>query len=198
MATERRADIVGAAYRCMARHGYERTTTALICRSAGVSSGTFFHYFPTKAAVLVAVLQDGLRETREVFAGIRETAAHDAVAALARWRDHVLDQAADPDLAGFVAAIGAVPDDAGVVAALRAETALVREALTYVVAAGRRQGTMRADRTPERVAAWLDIVARGLLEVAAEEGPIAPDVMRPEMDDAIIRLVTAASGVDGR
>jgi AcrR family transcriptional regulator len=175
----------------MAQHGYERTTTALICRNAGVSSGTFFHYFPTKAAVLAAVLEDGLHHTREVFQGIRDTATRNAVAALGQWRDHVLAEAADENLAGFVAVLGAVPDNAEVAAALQAETTLVREVLTEVVAAGRAQGTMRADRAPDRVAAWLDIVARGLLELAAEEGPVVPDAMRPELTDVITRLVRA-------
>jgi AcrR family transcriptional regulator len=187
--SDRRADIVEAAYRCMARHGYERTTTAEICRSAGVSSGTFFHYFPTKAAVLVAVLEDGLRETREVYGRIRETAARDAGAALGEWREQVLADAADEHLAGFVAVLGAVPDNEEVAGALRAEAALTREVLTELVAAGQRQGTMRTDLGPERTAAWLDIVARGVLELAAEEGAVEPDALRPELADAVDRLV---------
>lgn len=187
--TDRRAAIVEAAYRCMARHGYERTTTALICKSAGVSSGTFFHYFPTKAAVLAAILEDGLRHTREVFAGIRDTATRDAVAALHRWRDHVLDEAADEHLAGFVAVLGAVPDNAEVAAALRAETTLVREALTDLVAAGQERATMRTDLPPDRVAMWLGIVARGVLDHAAERGSLVPEALRAEMTDVITRLV---------
>lgn len=187
--TARRATIVDAAYRCMARHGYERTTTAQICKNAGVSSGTFFHYFPTKAAVLAAVLEDGLQHTREAFERIRATATRDAAAALDQWRDHVLDEASDENLAGFVAVLGAVPDNAEVAAALRAETALIREVLTELVAAGQAQATMRADRPPDRIAAWLAIVARGVLEHAAEEGAVVPDALRPEMTDVITRLV---------
>lgn len=187
--TDRRAAIVAAAYRCMAQNGYERTTTALICSSAGVSSGTFFHYFPTKAAVLAAVLQDGLHHTREAFAGIRDTATRDAVSALDLWRDHVLDEASDEYLAGFVAVLGAVPDNPEVAAALRAETTLVQEVLTELVAAGQKQATMRTDLPPDRIAAWLAIVARGVLEHAAEKGRVAPETLRPEMTDVITRLV---------
>ena len=190
--TDRRAAIVTAAYRCMAQHGYERTTTALICKNAGVSSGTFFHYFPTKAAVLAAVLDDALQHTREVFERIRDTASRDAVAALDQWREHVLDEASDENLAGFVAVLGAVPDNAEVAAALRAETTLIHEVLTELVAAGQEQGTMRADRAPDRIALWLGIVAQGLLEHAAEEGPVVPDTLRPEMTDVLTRLVCTA------
>ncbi len=192
--TDRRAAIVDAAYRCMAQHGYERTTTALICKRAGVSSGTFFHYFPTKAAVLAAVLGDGLQHTREVFERIRDTAAGNAVSALEQWRDHVLDEASDENLAGFVAVLGAVPDNAEVAAALRAETALIHEVLTELVAAGQQQRTMRTDRGPDRIALWLGIVARGVLEHAAEEGPVVPDVLRAEMADVLTRLVSPVPG----
>ncbi len=185
----RRAAIVDAAYRCMARHGYERTTTAQICKDAGVSSGTFFHYFPTKAAVLAAVLEDGLHQTREVFERIRDTATRDATAALGQWRDHVLAEASDENLAGFVAVLGAVPDNAEVAAAIRSETALIRDVLTELIAAGQAQRTMRTDRTPDRIAAWLGIVARGVLEHAAEEGAVEPDALRPEMTDVLARLV---------
>lgn len=187
--TARRIAIVDAAYRCMARHGYERTTTAQICQHAGVSSGTFFHYFPTKAAVLVAILEDGLHHTREVFERIRDTAARDAAAALDQWRDHVLTEASDENLAGFVAVLGAVPDNTEVVAALRAETALIRQVLTELVAAGQQQATMRTDLAPDRIAAWLGIVARGVLEHATEEGAVVPDALRPEMTDVLTRLV---------
>jgi TetR/AcrR family transcriptional regulator, transcriptional repressor of aconitase len=187
--TDRRAAIVGAAFRCMARHGYERTTTALICTTAGVSSGTFFHYFPTKAAVLAAVLQDGLQHTREVFERIRDTATRDAASALEQWREHVLREASDENLAGFVAVLGALPDNVEVAAVVRAETALIRETLTELVAAGQQQGAMRTDRAPDRIATWLGIVARGVLEHAAEEGAVAPDALRSEMTDILTRLV---------
>jgi len=184
----RRADIVRAAHRCIARRGFERATTAQICTEAGVSSGTFFHYFPTKTAVLVAVLQEGLDHAREVFRRIQDAAEDDAAGALGQWQEHVLAEAADEDLAGFAAALGSVREDPDVAAALRAETDLVQRVLTEVIAAGGRQGTMRRDVAPERVALWLGVVAEGLLNRAIEEG--APDDALPqEFDDVLARLV---------
>ena len=50
----KRASIVSAASVQFATHGYQGSTTAGICSEAGISSGTFFHYFPTKLDVLVA------------------------------------------------------------------------------------------------------------------------------------------------
>ncbi|SDD30982.1 TetR/AcrR family transcriptional regulator [Auraticoccus monumenti] len=186
---DRRSEIVAAAYRLFAAHGYERTSTAQICRSAAVSSGTFFHYFPTKAAVLVAVLEDGLAHTREALDRIRQAAADDAIGALDQWCEHVLAEASDPDLAGFVAVLGGLPEDARVTAVLTAETDLVRETLTELVAAGQRQGTVRGDLPPQRLAVWLAIVADGVLQHAVDQPAVPVEELRPEMADVLARLV---------
>ncbi|WP_432506434.1 TetR/AcrR family transcriptional regulator [Kineococcus arenarius] len=185
---DRRADIVAAAHRCIAQFGYERATTARICAAAQVSSGTFFHYFPTKVAVLVAVLQSGVDRTREVFERIRATAADDALTALGQWREHVLAEAADEDLARFAEALSAVPDAAEVVAVLEDEKAVVRRALVDVLAAGQRQGTVRTDIAAERAAQWLSIVAEAVLGHAVEEGGL-PQVFASELEDVVTRVL---------
>jgi hypothetical protein len=48
---------------------------------------------------------------------------------------------------------------------------------------------MRTDLPPDRIAVWLGIVARGVLEHAAEEGPVVPETLRLELTDVITRLV---------
>lgn len=185
----RRDAIVEAAYSCMAKGGYDRTSTAQICAAAGVSSGTFFHYFPTKADVLVAILETGVEHTREAFARIRATAARDAREALDLWCEHVLREASDDDLAGFDSVLGAVPDHPGVAAALKAESALVRDGLTEVVAFGQAQATMRTDLPAARIATWLGILADGLLGHAVQEGSAAIDELRPEFIAIVAQLM---------
>lgn len=193
MSTEKRGGrrdaIIEAAYSCMAKGGYDRTSTAQICAAAGVSSGTFFHYFPTKADVLVAILESGLEHTREVFARIRARATPDAQGALELWCEHVLQEASDDDLAGFDSVLGAVPDHPGVAAALKTEGALVHDLLTDLIALGQAQETMRTDLAPARVATWLAILANGLLGHAADEGSIQINELRPEFVDIVGQLV---------
>lgn len=185
----RRDAIIEAAYSCMARGGYDRTSTAQICAAAGVSSGTFFHYFPTKADVLVAILESGLANTREVFARIRVVATQDAREALNLWCEHVLQEASDDDLAGFDSVLGAVPHHPGVAAALKAESAVVRDSLAELIALGQTQATMRTDLTPARIATWLGILADGLLGHAVREGSSGIDQLRPEFVDIVGQLV---------
>ena len=54
----KRRHIMTAAAPLFAAHGLDGTSTARIREAAGVSSGTLFHYFPSKRAVFVALLTD--------------------------------------------------------------------------------------------------------------------------------------------
>lgn len=51
--------ILDAALTRFAIDGFDRATTAAICREARISSGTFIHYFPTTGNTLLAVQVEG-------------------------------------------------------------------------------------------------------------------------------------------
>lgn len=63
-ALERREQIVETALRLFAQQGFDGTSTKQIAQAAGIAEGLIFHYFPTKADLLTAVL-----ETRHSFIG---------------------------------------------------------------------------------------------------------------------------------
>jgi AcrR family transcriptional regulator len=48
--------ILDAAAECFARDGYEGTGVAQICEAAGVSKGAFYHHFPSKQSLFLALL----------------------------------------------------------------------------------------------------------------------------------------------
>ncbi|MET9259134.1 TetR/AcrR family transcriptional regulator [Amycolatopsis sp. NPDC004079] len=72
-AAKRRA-ILDAAAGCFARDGFEKTSTADICRAAGISSGSLFHYFPSKRAVFVGIFEADTAENEELLATAVEMA----------------------------------------------------------------------------------------------------------------------------
>lgn len=124
---ERRAVILDAAAAEFAASGYAAATTASIYRRAGVSSGTLFHYFPTKLDLLLGVLESGHAETARALAEIAEGAAGtDAVLAYAA---HVEAELADELYPGLVRAIGDVERLEPVRAALAVETAAIDDFL---------------------------------------------------------------------
>ncbi|WP_433872368.1 TetR/AcrR family transcriptional regulator [Saccharopolyspora sp. CA-218241] len=129
---QRRQQIVGAAVELFATKGLAKTTTAEICRAAGVSTGNLFHYFPSKLAIFYALFEIDRDEWDELFAA---TAADpDPWAGLMRVVDQLAADAAHPVLAGLLVEIFAQahrdPECAALVAEgdrrmLRGITALV-------------------------------------------------------------------------
>lgn len=68
----RRADIVRASARLFREKGFERTTVRDIAHAVGMRSGSPFYHFGSKVDILVAVMEEGLRQgleqTRAVLA----------------------------------------------------------------------------------------------------------------------------------
>lgn len=55
----KKKQIIAAAIRCFVEKGFHATSTAEICKAAGMSPGNLFHYYPTKNAIIEAIaLQD--------------------------------------------------------------------------------------------------------------------------------------------
>src|SRR5918999_6086068 len=65
-AAARREQILKTALKLFAAQGFDATSTRQIAREVGIAEGLIFHYFPTKASLLAAILQDRL-ESRRAF-----------------------------------------------------------------------------------------------------------------------------------
>ncbi len=61
-AEETRRRIIEAAMRLFAQHGFDRTSTAIIAKEAGVSQGIIFHYFENKRKLFWTVVLEGVEE----------------------------------------------------------------------------------------------------------------------------------------
>lgn len=93
-AAARPAEILDAALKCFADKGFAATTVAEIALAAGVTPGTIYRYFPSKEA-LVEALVDGEGELswhrgREVAEAYGSRTAREVLALLLnRWVDHL-------------------------------------------------------------------------------------------------------------
>ncbi|WP_270260832.1 TetR/AcrR family transcriptional regulator [Kocuria marina] len=158
----RRIHIIDAALTCFATTGYDGTTTAEICRRAGIGSGTFFHYFPTKAAVLVAIIDLGAEQTGAWF-----TAQHgreDPLSVIDDYLEHTTSEMGDARLAGFVRAVGAVMSQAEVVAALERDEDALRLGLLPWITAAQENALVRTDLSPDRLTEWVMLLLNGFLD----------------------------------
>lgn len=183
----RRLAIIDAALTCFARDGYDGATTAAICREAGIGSGTFFHYFPTKLGVLLAMLELGTREEQEWFAA--QEGRDDARGVLDDYVAHTADEMADARVAGLVRAVGAVMSQPEVVLALEQDTAAIRSGLLPWVRAAITAGEVRADLPPERLVVWLQALLDGYLGVVVTEAGFDAAAESATLRDAVRRLL---------
>ncbi|MBP2367856.1 TetR/AcrR family transcriptional regulator [Pseudonocardia parietis] len=163
----RRLQLIDAGLTAFARHG-AGATTAQICRIAGIGSGTFFHHFPTKDALLVAILELGTEETREFFASRDPDATPRQV--LLEYVRHAVADLADPRAAGFITVVGTFGARPEIAAALQAEEDTTRTALRELAAAAQRGGRARAGIQADRLAVWIMLLIDGFASRVAGGG----------------------------
>ncbi|HWF28433.1 MAG TPA: TetR/AcrR family transcriptional regulator [Mycobacterium sp.] len=77
----RRAELLDRAAGLFVRHGYDNVSLNDLIADAGVSKGAFYHWFPSKDALIEALAE---RSAREAFAGIEDAVAGCDGDALAR------------------------------------------------------------------------------------------------------------------
>jgi TetR/AcrR family transcriptional regulator, cholesterol catabolism regulator len=77
----RRAELLDRASGLFLRHGYDNVSLNDLIADAGVSKGAFYHWFPSKDALIAALAE---RSAREAFAGVEDAVAGCDGDALAR------------------------------------------------------------------------------------------------------------------
>jgi len=166
-----RARIIGAAMRCVAEVGYARATIREIARTAEMTSGSLYHYFPTKSELLDATV----REIEEI-AIPRLRAAAAAAGDVVDRVEAVLDEWAlllreYPHLAAFDRAVrtesAAHPAGRHRSAGLKA----LRDNLSAVIADAR--AALPAETDPGAAVDAIYALARGLTEQSAGLTPEA-------------------------
>ncbi len=68
---ETREKILQTAQVLFSSGGYDATGVSQICDAAGLSKGAFYHHFPSKHAVFMALLQNWLQELDKGFSAAR-------------------------------------------------------------------------------------------------------------------------------
>ncbi|OKI09901.1 TetR family transcriptional regulator [Streptomyces sp. CB02923] len=185
----KRAHILAAAAGEFAAHGVEGTSTARICRAAGIGSGTLFHYFATKRDIFHALFSDDL--PRNAAACARATAEDRPDDGIRLLVDHLLTDLADPLVPGLAAAVVfQVNRDEEFARLIMTDTAQVRAALDTLTTRLAEEGRP-LPFPPERVATWI----QGLLDAAylsAGEPDFDPAAHAAELR----RIVTWLTGGD--
>jgi AcrR family transcriptional regulator len=186
----RRSAILGAAAVLFAERGFDGTTTAAICRGAGIGSGTLFHYFPDKRSIFHALFADDLAKTEELVRRLDRT---DPLAALLALVDHRAADAGDPLVPGLLmAALTQAGRDPEFATLLERDDRTVRAAAAELIEEAVRRGQASPPTDPVTAARWVCSAGDALFFQAAEEGF---DLAR---DTAVLReLVVRFLGATG-
>ncbi len=156
---EKRGEILEAAERCFARHGFHGATIAQICAEAKISPGHLYHYFASKEAIVGAIVDAGVEGTASRFAKLTESsnAVTAVVSELAHLRAGHRKSGAGVHLdvlaeAGRNAAIGAV---------IQKSSKGVRRLLADLLREGQRRGQIDPELDADMAAAVLMSLSDG-------------------------------------
>jgi AcrR family transcriptional regulator len=172
----RRAEIVRATIRCLARHGYSGLTMKKVSREAGVSQGILHYYFPDKRAILVAALETVTADLDRRVAAAQARSGRDPRARLRALVRACLQAAVDEREVWlvFVEFWGEMMHDARLRAINGDLYARMRRLLGALVTQGVRAGRFRRVNPTQAAAVILGLIDGVSLQVAFD--PRAFDV----------------------
>jgi AcrR family transcriptional regulator len=171
-AERKRQRILEAAGRCFARDGFAKATVEEIARQAGVSKGLVYVHFASKDELLEAVLEETLREWREVTWKDVEAQADGALETIAvMHRSSVRFARSHPVLRTILARDARLllhPGDRRT----RESMAEWRRGLIEILEAGVESGEIRPDVDVERTADVIRLLHLSFLDRLYTPGPI--------------------------
>jgi AcrR family transcriptional regulator len=182
---QRRRQLLDAAARLFARNGYAGTRIEDIASAGGASKGLIYHYFGSKEAVFVALVERAVHGTSRLL----EAAAGGSGSAPMRLR-RLIEQEMEgmtDDRHSVLVLVQALTSDAAPEEARKLVYALGHRALevtSELIAAGQRTGTVAAG-DPDQLAALLHACLQGLAVSAATPAPWP----RPASSDSLVRLL---------
>jgi AcrR family transcriptional regulator len=168
--------ILNAAAECFSRSGYEATGVADLCRTAGVSKGAFYHHFPSKQAVFLALLNRWLGILDEQLLAITQqtSTAADALQRIAGMSGMVFESASG-QLPMFLEFWNQSAHDPTVWKATIAPYQRYREYFSLLIETGAAEGSIRHAEPktagPALLALVIGVLLQGLIDPSGADWP---------------------------
>lgn len=162
-----RRRIMDAALVCLARNHYQDVTTRELLAEAGLSTGTFYNYFPSKEHLYEALAEELLTDDVSRIVGLGDQGEPTGTGLLSLLRDYML---ADPRAAIAVANFrGRQGGDPEAMAAIARLNSWIVTEFTPLVEKAQADGFVRADLDPRAVVELLDMIWHALGHRAAQD-----------------------------
>lgn len=169
---ETRQRIIDAAMRCVAEVGYSKATIRQIARTADITSGSLYHYFPNKSALLGAAVaaMDAIALPRLCAAARSSTDVIERLEAVLDESDRLLRE--HPDLITFERAMRAESAaNQGGVGRGRSAFPPLRTIIGDIITAAQREGALVAGADVQGASEMIYALIRTLTEQAASLPP---------------------------
>jgi|GEM_PF-345996 len=173
LATAKQDQVFHAAVEEFAERGYDAASMNTLVRRAGISKGSLFTYFRSKAGLFDAVVERAAGRIREDLRRLRDESRDEPFArrleALVRTGFAFIDQ--HPHLARIYFSLlqrGSAPGGESRAESLRRRS---RDFLEELILQGQTTGELRVDLPAPRMAFLLNLQLESLLACRQEEGP---------------------------
>ena len=146
------------------RSGYDATSVSHICMKAGVSKGAFYHHFPSKQALFLAIMQDWLRgiDTRLYSKRTAEKTVPQTLEDMGSTLG-IIFKVASGQLPMFMEFMIQASRDKAVWSAVIAPYRQYQQVFADLINEGKEEGSFRADAEAEETAWVLMSMAVGIL-----------------------------------
>lgn len=193
---EKRRRILEAAIACFARKGFHSTSTAEICRAAGMSPGNLFHYFATKEAIILAIAEEDRRETAMLFAAVESSS--DTIGAIIQIAERALAQFSDPLHAQITIEIAAEAMRNPSIAAMFVENDVASvEALEQLLRSGVERDQIDPGLDVRSTALWLIALIEGAVGRATMDRTADPQKTLDTLRTLVSRFLRTPSAKAG-
>ncbi|MCS7011462.1 MAG: TetR/AcrR family transcriptional regulator [Anaerolineales bacterium] len=156
-----RAQLLEAALRCFALVGYNAASVDGICAEAGFSKGAFYHHFPSKQAVFLALLDGWLKTIAKGLESLRQATVPETFVAMTSLLPVIL-ASADERLPMFLEFWLQASRDEKVWEATIAPYRHYQEYFARLVADGVAEGSLKPETDPQAAAQVILSLAVGL------------------------------------
>lgn len=178
----RRRHIIDAAAQLFAAKGFERTTTAEICKAAGMSAGNLFHYFPNKRTIFHAVFEDDEGDATKAERLAAARTADDPWTALLDTVDLLAAPAMEPLVPALVMeAMVQAYRDPELEALLSRDNDEEQSTIGTLLRNAAAAGQIDPDLDPDDTAAWVMALIAALYTSAATDPTFSPAAQLPTL-----------------
>lgn len=190
---ERRLQLLKACLKCLGRRGFHQTTMRDLCQEIGVSPGGLYRYFPSKEAIIQAMVETDRAQLEMVFASLPpETSFTEVMEALFELVTDEERGITSREQIGVNCQITAeATTNEAMRTMLRRHYDLMTDRLELVVRRSLERGEIRSSMSPRTLAVFLIALFDGMFSRCAVDDRLDLTVMAREFLDQVRHLLGA-------